>query len=558
MRDLTTTQLEARLRDALRGEADGVPFTLDATNLARRLAQRRRVRRLERDVLAVAAAVVVAVGAAAAFLLNNHSSVVPVGTTPTPSASAPASSSPPPASAPPSASAPVAAIPADCVRIDPSSESNLPAVNFAIQTGDDIGIPGIDGRHTIGRFSTTGTNWVEPDIAQAAYVDPATPFKLILPQGACVTTYKVQYGSFNGFGELPGDLKLLAESSAQMGVMDAVSLPGLGDGDWVVQARLDFWTIAGQSVNEDLYYRVEVNQPVPSPSPTAVPQPHSPTRPCGSPDLSVSTPPAVALTIPGAAPVAGEFGTTAWHGAASDAAGDVIPTGVISAGNGLDFALDIAGDVCADAWSISLAPIPTGQDGPPILQPSDPLVPEQLNPDQDLTFASENHFALSIVQSGEWIIHASLQYPDGDAQVYWRVHVRKMVIPSATATGTGTQDGVAACGASWEFAAGGGGGDSCGALGDAPTGALAAPAGSTLAVTTPGWSMSKAHARWVKASAYDGSQVPSTETSVSFAGEAATIAKPGTGDWVLLASFELHHGPDTWNIGYLFHVRVGG
>src|SRR5438046_161538 len=91
MRDLRTNQLEDRLGDALHSEADGLPFTMDATGLGARLAQRRRMRRLERGVLAAAAAVVIAVGAGSAFFLSNRNSVVPVGATPTPSATASAS-----------------------------------------------------------------------------------------------------------------------------------------------------------------------------------------------------------------------------------------------------------------------------------------------------------------------------------------------------------------------------------------------------------------------------------------------------------------------------------
>ena len=64
MADELDPRLEARLRTVLRAEADALPFTMRADQVAGRLAERRRASDRRRFAV-VAAAAVVAVGAAA-------------------------------------------------------------------------------------------------------------------------------------------------------------------------------------------------------------------------------------------------------------------------------------------------------------------------------------------------------------------------------------------------------------------------------------------------------------------------------------------------------------
>jgi hypothetical protein len=105
--------LEARLRGALHGEADALPFTLRADTLRRVQTERRRARNMQRLSLMSAAAVVV-VAVAGVFLTMNLRNNANVATSPSPSASVA-----PSAAASASASASIAP--------PPSPSSNVPA-----------------------------------------------------------------------------------------------------------------------------------------------------------------------------------------------------------------------------------------------------------------------------------------------------------------------------------------------------------------------------------------------------------------------------------------------
>jgi hypothetical protein len=87
------SQLEDRLRQALRAEADVLPFAVTIDDLDARLADRRRGRLTGRlSLLSAAAAAVVVVGVGALLLLD-RGNVPPVGVSPSPSPSATASPS---------------------------------------------------------------------------------------------------------------------------------------------------------------------------------------------------------------------------------------------------------------------------------------------------------------------------------------------------------------------------------------------------------------------------------------------------------------------------------
>ncbi|MFN8629776.1 MAG: hypothetical protein U0838_05450 [Chloroflexota bacterium] len=101
--------LEARLRGALRADADAVPFTLRADTLRRVQAERRRARNMQRLSLMSAAAVVV-VAVAGVFLTLNLRNSSNVATSPSPSASAAPTISASPSTSP--SPSPVASTPA--------------------------------------------------------------------------------------------------------------------------------------------------------------------------------------------------------------------------------------------------------------------------------------------------------------------------------------------------------------------------------------------------------------------------------------------------------------
>ncbi|MFL5724954.1 MAG: hypothetical protein ACJ77F_01305, partial [Chloroflexota bacterium] len=146
---------------------------------------------------------------------------------------------------------------------------------------------------------------------------------------------------------------------------------------------------------------------------------HKPTVVCGTPGAKVPT---ITLAVNGGTPVAGEFGTTAWKGSASDAAGDTIPGHKIAAKAGDRLEVRIANGVCAASWLITYGLDETRPGEPGSVEPFLYFDPPQANPDGDLDFAAENRFR-STAAAGDWILHASLQFPDGGAEVYWHVVV---------------------------------------------------------------------------------------------------------------------------------------
>jgi hypothetical protein len=84
------TKLEDRLREVLRTEGDSIPLGVTADKVQLRLQLRRSERPNRRLTFGAAAALVLAVGFGSVALLSNRGTVPPVGTSPSPSASAPA------------------------------------------------------------------------------------------------------------------------------------------------------------------------------------------------------------------------------------------------------------------------------------------------------------------------------------------------------------------------------------------------------------------------------------------------------------------------------------
>ncbi len=157
MADELDPRLEARLRTALRAEADALPFTIRADQVADRLADRRRASDRRRFAV-IAAAAVFAVGAAA-FGLSLSRIPGPAAVSPSPVTP---SSSPEPSSTP--------SLAADCVAAD--DPATVPGLDFVDGTGALI----TSGEVVYERRSngvTTGDpdGWVVPADATPASLD---------------------------------------------------------------------------------------------------------------------------------------------------------------------------------------------------------------------------------------------------------------------------------------------------------------------------------------------------------------------------------------------------
>lgn len=78
-------QLEDRLRNALRADADALPFTITIDQLEWRLRERRRQRFTRQSLMGLAATLALAVVAATVILFANRGDAPPIGTSPSPS-----------------------------------------------------------------------------------------------------------------------------------------------------------------------------------------------------------------------------------------------------------------------------------------------------------------------------------------------------------------------------------------------------------------------------------------------------------------------------------------
>ena len=79
----------------------------------------------------------------------------------------------------------------------------------------------------------------------------------------------------------------------------------------------------------------------------------------------------------------------------------------------------IAGDVCADAWTVIFGPVPA--DG--MFTGSGLDLARQENPSFDPAYAQENHIGLAAIPPGEWAIEADLVFSGGSSATLFRVRV---------------------------------------------------------------------------------------------------------------------------------------
>jgi hypothetical protein len=390
MRD---TRIEDKLRDVLRAEADGIPLTVSAAELDLRLRLRRSQRANRRLLLGAAAALAIAIGAGAAALMINRSNNQSVATSPSPSVTAVAPSGSPTSVEPSPNKSHVGyeQLPSESELVRAAQASHP---GFVLATSGDYNGAEDTETYDPGTVSTGSAGQV-----------PVTNAYVIAAACSGTGTFDYSIGRKNIERRSAGVTSAPCDPAATVSAISDVALQ--------TDVPLPVLTFADPHASWRLVVLVR-----PSALP-AEPSSHEPTVACRTPGLDLPT---VTLSVNGGASEAGEFGTTGWKGSYSDSAGAVVPTKVIHAKPGDDLRIRIGGDVCADHWTITYAVDVTKPGEPGDVEPVLYFAPVQENPERDLAFAAENRFS-SMAVEGDWIINASLGYPDGDAQVYWHLLV---------------------------------------------------------------------------------------------------------------------------------------
>ena len=277
--------IEARLRSALRTDADALPFTITHTELERRLALRRRARDGRRLSLVAAGVAVLAVGSIV-VLANGWLRTPPVGQS-SPAAVIPPSSHEPTIAPAPSATAdaPEATdgVAPACERIDPALLQVPPDVLATLTPSEIAFRTGLLDSFILGSFgSVDPSRWRVPDPDGWSRV-PARPgnrlrFAIGGSQYACVTHLTVDAARLDPSGALPLDPSgQPAGGSSRLADLGEVGNRQLlvdtppGPGRWVVRAFATFATTSGtaQSVS---FFLVDTLEPGASaPTPTAPP-----------------------------------------------------------------------------------------------------------------------------------------------------------------------------------------------------------------------------------------------------------------------------------------------
>ena len=402
MRD---TRIEEQLRDVLRADADSIPLTLSAAELELRLRLRRSQRANQRMLLGAAAALAIAVGVGAAVLANNRNDQS-VATSPSPSAPVvvPSTNATPYVEASPTAGPSVLLgfdqLLSEAALVE-AAQKDHPGFVVAASSHWDAGSD--TDPHEPGEITTS----------QVGTMPPTTEYILA---GDCRGggSFQISIGRVDVLARNAGGSSEPCNSTQSL-VDPAGTFTSFTNRD--IPGNTDVPLPVNVSVDARASWRVVVLVPESAMAPA--PARHGPTVSCKSPGQDL---PKITMTVNGGSPVTGEFGTTGWKGSYDDVPGDIIPSHVIDAKAGDALGILIGGDVCTDRWRVTYGLDVTKDGEPGQVEPVWYFSPPQENPDEKLSFASENRFS-SIAREGDWIVHASLQFPDGDAQVYWHLIV---------------------------------------------------------------------------------------------------------------------------------------
>lgn len=258
MADELDPRLESRLRTVLRSEANALPFTIRAEQLAGGLAERRRARDRRRFGV-MAAAALIAVGAAGVGL-SWAGNLGPAATpSPVPSAV--------PSAVVSAAPEPTASLAADCVPVD--DPATLPGLDLVDGTGafrsaGDV----VYDRRSDGTEAGDPLGWTVPDSAVYAPLEAG----VVIDAGdACVTDWEVRIAPAE-------DVRVVLDAGG-VPSSEAYQVSGGGDGhtltfqelpagDILVQVRATWYSTAAEAPVTVRVYRLFDVTPTSEPSPS--------------------------------------------------------------------------------------------------------------------------------------------------------------------------------------------------------------------------------------------------------------------------------------------------
>jgi hypothetical protein len=265
------SQLEDRLRTALRAEGDGLSVTITAAELERRLANRRRQSR-GRMLTFIAAAIAFVAVAAIAAMSNGWLHLPAVGATASPSPT-----ETPRLSAGPSATPAAAGTepPASCTVFDPSTMTD--GIDIVLQSSSDTSRVYV-GNASVYRMGDTISGTAGSFADADALNEPvmvADPSSVLMVSGAsypaCITSLEADAVPID---QLDGDPLPLSPGFAMPATPVATFSPPFA-GSWVVRVLAGFETTGGYAWSQ-AFFNVEVGGAEPTPEPTLGPPPSLP------------------------------------------------------------------------------------------------------------------------------------------------------------------------------------------------------------------------------------------------------------------------------------------
>ena len=303
------------------------------------------------------------------------------------------------------------ALPADCVAIQQPNEPR----SFTVENVGDGGIYG-DALSSNVALRVEPGSWPVDDLAPlSADSRGLLGFDVA---SHCVRAWDVTYGFTDDVraalaaGTEP-ELRRYAAPTADGHTMQ---LTGLPIGDLVVRVAVTWDTVPGIDLTDAYLINLVVMPPVPGASDvTGHPDP---AVPCGTPDMAAKAPPVSALYQDGVELGTGTAFSGTWNSTGSDGA-PRIPAIPIDLARGTGVEVRIAGDVCADTWTVIFGPVP----GDGLFTGSGLDLARQDNPSFDPGFAQENHIALAAIPPGEWALSAQLVFDGGSSATLFRVRV---------------------------------------------------------------------------------------------------------------------------------------
>jgi hypothetical protein len=237
----------------------------------------------------------------------------------------------------------------------------------------------------------------------------------------CLEGWRIEYATAasvdaaRAVGRAPDDVTLAAEGTAEAPSTHTVDFDLPDRGHYVVRAILGWRAQDGSVVRDVRLWRlwtdaIEYYPDIPHPDPAV---------PCGVPDADAPAPPAVTIAHHGVEAATGVHMGGRWNDRVVPRTVP-LPSDVVELSDGTDLQLRTAGDVCAIAWVVTYAPVPTEPDG---FEATGEALALQGNPSFEPAYAQENRIDLGALPPGEWIVEADLLFEDGSGRTWFRVRV---------------------------------------------------------------------------------------------------------------------------------------